>query len=64
MLDNDEVGRAATAGIIKGLKEDYLVIDEAPSEGKDVNEELMLLRIRLSEEHYNEQSRSAEKEER
>ncbi len=63
-LDNDEVGRAATAGIIMGLKEDYFVIDEAPNEGKDVNEELMLLRRKLSEEHNNEQSRSAEKEER
>ena len=58
------MGRAATAGIIEGLKEDYFVIDEAPSEGKDMNEELMLMRRKLSEEHYNEKRRSIEKEER
>lgn len=40
-LDNDEVGRAAVAGIMEGLK-DYTVIDEPPASGKDVNEQLQL----------------------
>lgn len=40
-LDTDEVGRAAAAGIIEGLK-DYTVIDEPPDSGKDVNEQLQL----------------------
>ena len=40
-LDNDEVGRAAAAGIVEGLK-DYTVIDEPPGSGKDVNEQLQL----------------------
>lgn len=40
-LDNDEVGRAAAAGIVEGLK-DYTVIDEPPASGKDVNEQLQL----------------------
>lgn len=40
-LDNDEVGRAAAAGIVEGLN-DYTVIDESPGSGKDVNEQLQL----------------------
>ena len=40
-LDNDEVGRAAAAGIAEGLT-DYTVIDEPPGSGKDVNEQLQL----------------------
>ena len=40
-LDNDEVGRAAAAGIIEGLT-DYTVIDEPPECGKDVNEQLQM----------------------
>ena len=40
-LDNDEVGRAAAAGLVEGLK-DYSVIDEPPDSGKDVNEQLQL----------------------
>lgn len=40
-LDNDEVGRAAAAGIVEGLT-DYAVIDEPPAVGKDVNEQLQL----------------------
>ena len=40
-LDNDEVGRAAAAGIVEGLT-DYTVIDEPPGSGKDVNERLQL----------------------
>ena len=41
-LDNDEVGRAATNGIVEGLREKYTVIDEPPERGKDVNEQLQL----------------------
>ena len=40
-LDNDEVGRAAAAGIMEGLT-DYTVIDEPPECGKDVNEQLQM----------------------
>lgn len=40
-LDNDEVGRAAAAGIVEGLK-DYTVLDEPPASGKDVNEQLQI----------------------
>lgn len=40
-LDTDEVGRAAAAGIMEGLK-DYTVIDEPPETGKDVNEQLQI----------------------
>ena len=40
-LDNDEVGRGATEGIINGLSDRYQVHDEPPKEGcKDVNDEL------------------------
>lgn len=40
-LDNDEVGRGATEGIIGGLKEKYTVLDEPPADGfKDVNDQL------------------------
>ena len=44
-LDNDEVGRSAAEGIINGLGKEYLVLDEPPKTGKDVNEQL-LSRIR------------------
>lgn len=40
-LDNDEVGRGAAQGIMNGLSDRYQVLDEPPSIGKDVNEELM-----------------------
>lgn len=40
-LDNDEVGRAAAQGILDGLK-GYTVLDEPPTRGKDVNEQLQL----------------------
>ncbi len=41
-LDNDEVGRGAVAGIIGGLQGKYLVLNEPPSCGKDVNDELKI----------------------
>lgn len=53
-LDNDEVGRGATEGIIGGLKEKYTVLDEQPAEGfKDVNDQLKhyVERMRKKEEH-------------
>lgn len=40
-LDNDEVGRAAAQGILDGLQ-GYTVLDEPPTRGKDVNEQLQL----------------------
>lgn len=41
-LDNDEVGRSASAGIIAGLSDHYQVFDVPPSCGKDVNEQLQI----------------------
>lgn len=40
-LDNDEVGRAAAAGIMEGLT-GYTVVNEPPVCGKDVNEQLQM----------------------
>ena len=40
-LDNDEVGRGATQGIIKNLGGKYRVIDSPSPTGKDVNDYLM-----------------------
>ena len=40
-LDNDEVGRGATASIMSALSGKYELIDEPPESGKDVNEALM-----------------------
>ena len=40
-LDNDEVGRAAATGIMEGLT-DYIVVNEPPACGKDVNEQLQM----------------------
>ena len=42
-LDNDEVGRGATEGIINGLKHKYEIFDEPPQHGKDVNDYLRYL---------------------
>lgn len=40
-LDNDEVGRGASIGIIRGLPDGYTIIDEPPIPGcKDINDEL------------------------
>lgn len=41
-LDNDGIGRGAVAGIVSGLQEKYTVLDEPPSHGKDVNDELKI----------------------
>lgn len=40
-LDNDTVGRGAAAGIIGGLRDKYIVLDEPPN-AKDVNDELKM----------------------
>ena len=40
-LDNDEVGRGASKGIIGGLGEGYRVIDSPPPDTKDVNDYLV-----------------------
>ena len=42
-LDNDDIGRGATKGIIEGLKGKYEIIDEPPRYGKDVNDSLKYL---------------------
>ena len=39
-LDNDEVGRGAAKGIIAGLNGKYVIRDEPPRYGKDVNDAL------------------------
>ena len=41
-LDNDEVGRGAAEGIMKGLEKQYQVWNQPPLKGKDVNEYLTL----------------------
>ncbi len=41
-LDNDNVGRSASEGIILGLKDRYLISDVPPARGKDMNEALLL----------------------
>ncbi len=41
-LDNDPIGRAASEGIILGLKDRYLISDLPPTRGKDMNEALLL----------------------
>ncbi len=41
-LDNDNVGRSASEGIILGLKNGYLISDVPPARGKDMNEALLL----------------------
>ena len=41
-LDNDEIGRSAAKGIIEGLSnQPYEVINQPPSRGKDVNDQLL-----------------------
>ena len=41
-LDNDEIGRSATKGIIEGLSDQpYEVINQPPCRGKDVNDQLL-----------------------
>jgi hypothetical protein len=52
-LDNDKVGRGAAKGIIEGLQGKYVVFDEPPSCGKDVNDELRsyVKNNRTREEH-------------
>ena len=41
-LDNDQAGRAASKGIMEGLKGRYRVLDQPPACGKDVNDQLMI----------------------
>ena len=45
-LDNDEVGREAAKSIIDGLKNRYMVFDEPPEAGKDMNDWLRVLKHR------------------
>lgn len=46
-LDNDQAGRAASKGIMEGLKGRYRVLDQPPACGKDVNEQLMIQTERI-----------------
>ncbi len=41
-LDNDDVGKGAALGIMKGLQGRYQVWNQPPTKGKDVNEQLIL----------------------
>lgn len=52
-LDNDEVGRSAAAGMIRGLSDKYTVLDEPPISGcKDMNDQLKArLQIKSKEEY-------------
>lgn len=45
-LDNDEIGRAAAACIIAGLKDRYELHDAPPLFGKDVNDQLVMTATR------------------
>lgn len=45
-LDNDDVGREAALDIIEGLKNRYMVFNEPPEQGKDMND---WLRIKLKQ---------------
>lgn len=41
-LDNDEIGRSAAKGIIEGISDrPYEVVNQPPSRGKDVNDQLL-----------------------
>ncbi len=51
-LDNDEIGRAASEGIVLGLRDRYVVCDEPPSCGKDVNDQLRIKVGLLKKEDY------------
>ena len=44
-LDNDGVGIGATSKIMKVLSKKYQCIDDHPKESKDVNEELVSIKI-------------------
>lgn len=44
-LDNDGVGIGATSKIMKALSKKYQCIDDHPNESKDVNEELVSIKI-------------------
>lgn len=48
-LDNDEPGRLASKSLLNKLSEEYLVLDEPPLEGKDVNEYLLSLMLKEAE---------------
>ena len=40
-LDNDAAGREAASSISAGLRDRYVVVDDPPKYGKDMNDELM-----------------------
>lgn len=53
-LDNDSIGRGAVAGIVSGLQGRYMVLDQPPLHGKDVNDELKIRVGILREREENE----------
>lgn len=50
-LDNDDAGRGAAKCIIGSLRDKYVIVDDPPAFGKDVNDQLMI-RIKDREEVY------------
>lgn len=51
-LDNDAVGRSAAQGIMEALEDSpYKVIDEPPTHGKDVNDQLRW-ELQINEKEY------------
>ncbi|MEK4045143.1 DUF3991 and TOPRIM domain-containing protein [Paenibacillus sp. FSL H8-0048] len=53
-LDNDEAGRMATATIQVLLSSQLIVMDESPTTGKDVNEELLCFRSQQLRKVHNQ----------
>lgn len=51
-LDNDETGRGAVSGIVAGLNGKYQVLDEPPTCGKDVNDQLRMQVGMMKKEDY------------
>ena len=48
-LDNDEIGRGATAGIMAGLGQEYKIVDEPPEYGNDMNDTLQYQLMKTKE---------------
>lgn len=48
-LDNDEIGRGATVGIMAGLGQEYKIVDEPPEYGNDMNDTLQYQLMKTKE---------------
>lgn len=55
-LDNDRAGREASAAIIQMLSDKYLLADEPPNQGKDVNE-FLCMQLGISSRQLPERSK-------